>query len=783
MRFKILISSFYAIRVIGFLFCLLLIESCESKREVDLPQYDSVAKVYPLLDTNHSRWFFFSSASRPFGMVNLSPDTEVGGDWGGGYRYTTDTVKGFSHVHAWQLAGPSIMPIDPSVIDTSRLYQDYYSSFKHDTEKIFPGYHQLFLDRYQIKSELTSTKRVGFHRYSSSGDMALLFNLNGQLGPSFMNRGIIERGEESNLIIGQVTNQPTFRRPKPCTVYFVAEFNRAIQKIKQDQTTGNYAVFFENGKQPLMVKLAISYTSVENAKNNLTEELPGWSFEQVVRESQKEWDSLLSRIEVQGGTVDQQRRFYTDLWHALQGRRTISDVNGAYPDNTNENFRIGHIPLDDKGKPLFNHYNSDSFWGAHWTINTLWGLVYPEIMEDFVHSLMQYYKDGGLIPRGPSGGNYTYVMTGASSNPFIISAIQKGIVKDDLENIYQALKKNQMPGGIMDKVGYEHNTSIGGGLSYYIENGYVPYPLSDIIYGAHQDGAAQTLEYAYQDWALAQLAKKLNKEDDAQYFLKRSLNYKNLFDPSCSWMRPKNKAGEWKADYDPYLIDNGFIEANGAQSTWFVPHDFEGLSQLMGGDDIASEKLNQSFVEAEKLGFTAGTSHDRETHPEYSRIPINYGNQPSIQTAFIFNHLGKPWLTQYWSRKVTEKVYEGLSPERGYNGDEDQGLMGSLSVCMKIGLFSMRGGCSQEPQLELGSPVFEKVTIKLNENYYPGKELVIEAVNNTAQNIYIQSARWNGKDLSSWSIPQTDLVKGGKLVLYMGAVPNEQWPAKLKQDN
>ena len=248
-------------------------------------------------------------------------------------------------------------------------------------------------------------------------------------------------------------------------------------------------------------------------------------------------------------------------------------------------------------------------------------------------------------------------------------------------------------------------------------------------------------------------------------------------------MRPKSKAGEWKANYDPYLIDNGFIEANGAQSTWFVPHDIEGLSQLMGGDDIASEKLNQSFVEAEKLGFTAGTSHDRETHPEYSRIPINYGNQPSIQTAFIFNHLGKPWLTQYWSRKVTEKVYEGLSPERGYNGDEDQGLMGSLSVLMKIGLFSMRGGCSQEPNLEVGSPVFDKITINLNQHYFPGKELIIEANNNSTHNMYIQSARWNGKDLSSWSIPQADLVKGGKLVLDMGAEPNEQWPAKLKQDN
>ena len=473
-----------------FLVSTLCLAGCNKKSSHTPPSYSQM--VVPTLDAANSRWFFFTSASRPFGMVNLSPDTETDGAWGSGYRYNTDTVKGFSHVHAWQLAGPSIMPINPDVINETHLFQDYQSEFNHQTEKIFPGYHQLTLDRYQIKAELTSTKRVGFHQYTCDKNMAVLFNLNGQLGPSFMTDGVIYQSEKQDLITGLVINQPTFRRPKPCTVYFAAKFNMPVKELKKDTATGNYIVYFENNKaKPLMVKLAISYTSVENAQINMKEELPGWNFDQVVKDSKKEWDDLLSRIEVEGGTPEQQQRFYTDLWHALQGRRTISDVNGAYPDNTGDTFRIGQLPVDKKGKPLFNHYNSDSFWGAQWTINTLWGLVYPDIMEEFVHSLMQYYKDGGMIPRGPSGGNYTYVMTGASSNPFIISAIQKGIIKDDLEDIYQALKKNQMPGGIMDKIGYEHNTSIGGGLSYYIKNGYVPYPLSDVIYGSHQDGVSQ----------------------------------------------------------------------------------------------------------------------------------------------------------------------------------------------------------------------------------------------------------------------------------------------------
>ncbi len=752
---------------------LCLITGC---KEADKMPMSYTKMVIPTLDAANSRWFFFTSASRPFGMVNLSPDTEVNGAWGSGYRYNTDTVKGFSHVHAWQLSGPSVMPVDPDLLDKNNLFQDYYSSFNHQNEKIFPGYHQLLLNRYQINAELTSTKRVGFHRYTYGENIALLFNLNGQQGPSFMNNGDVQLSDKSDLITGQVTNQPTFRRPKPCTVYFAAKFNVPVKELEKDPTSGNYIVYFENNNaKPLMVKLAISYTSVENAKINMKEELPGWNFDQVVKASEKEWNDLLSRIAVEGGTIEQQQRFYTDLWHALQGRRIISDVNGAYPDNTGDEFRIGQLSVDDKGKPLFNHYNSDSFWGAQWTINTLWGLVYPDIMDEFVHSLMQYYKDGGLIPRGPSGGNYTYVMTGASSNPFIISAIQKGIVKDDLEDIYQALKKNQMPGGIMEKIGYEHDTSIGGGLSYYIENGYVPYPLSDIIYGSHQDGVSQTLEYAYQDWALAQLAKKLGHDADADYFLKRSENYKHVFDSVSGWMRPKNKEGIWKEDFDPYLIENGFIEANGAQNTWFVPHDLKGLSKLMGGNDSTANKLNQAFIGAEKLGFTAGTSHDRETHPEYSRIPINYGNQPSIQTAFIFNYLNKPWLTQYWSRKVVEDVYEGISTQKGYNGDEDQGLMGSLSVLMKMGMFSMKGGCSMEPQLELGSPIFNKINIKLNQDYYPGEELTIDVRNNSARNLYIQSASWNGKELGNWSISQNELVKGGTLVLDMADQPNENW--------
>jgi predicted alpha-1,2-mannosidase len=431
-------------------------------------------------------------------------------------------------------------------------------------------------------------------------------------------------------------------------------------------------------------------------------------------------------------------------------------------------LRIGQLPLDENGEPKFHHYNSDSFWGAQWTLNTLWGLVYPDIMKDFALSLLQYQKDGGLVPRGPSGGNYTYVMTGASSTPFIVSAIQKGILTEDLEVIYQALKKNHMPGGIMEKAGYEHQTSLGGGLRYYLDTGYVPYPIPEGKFGGHQDGAGLTLEYAYQDWTLAQLAKKLGHQGDYDYFMDRSHNYKNVFDPSIGWMRPKDVDGKWRENYDPYQHQHGFVEANGAQATWFVPHDLDGLAELMGGKSKAVEKLNTQFESAEKLGFTAGDRHARETHPEYRRIPINYGNQPSMQTAFVFHRLGRPDLTRYWSRKIVDSVYSGLSPATGYNGDEDQGLMGSLAVLMKIGLFQMNGGTEENPAYQLGSPIFDSVAIRLDPNYYSGKFFTIKAMDNDKSNIQVKNSILNGEKVEGSSISHSQITEGGELILQMG---------------
>jgi predicted alpha-1,2-mannosidase len=350
-----------------------------------------------------------------------------------------------------------------------------------------------------------------------------------------------------------------------------------------------------------------------------------------------------------------------------------------------------------------------------------------------------------------------------------------------------------MPGGMISKAGYEHITAKGGGLEFYMQHGYVPYPLSDTTFGAHQDGAAMTLEYAYQDWTLAQLAKALNKADDHAYFLKRSANYRNLYNHTEGFIVPKDKKGNWNLPFDPLLYEHGFEEANGAHYLWFVPHDLNGLFDLMGGKDSAAKRLNREFeqtqpyrfcnehpenmdegIKEDMKGITSVGAPSRK-YVNDKRTWINYSNQPSIQTAFIFNYAGYPWLTQYWSRMVVDSAYSKLSPYFGYNGDEDQGLMSSLSVLMKIGLFQMTGGCEADPVFEIGSPLFKKISIRLDPKFYHANSFVIETKNNSPANKYIQSASINNKDLNKYYFHQSDINKGGGLILLMDKTPNKKW--------
>ncbi|MBT7161216.1 MAG: glycoside hydrolase family 92 protein [Victivallales bacterium] len=740
-----------------------------------MPSAKSPAQwVDPLIDSASSRWIFFSSACRPFALVNLSPDTDIAGAWGSSYLYHSETICGFSHVHAWQLAAVLVMPVCGDHAGGPDV-EAYRSRFTHADEVCEAGYHAVSLLDHGVRAELTSTARVGVHRYTfaAEGDATVLLNLGGELGPCTMSGAFVELVGERELA-GYVVNAPTRRRPKEAVIHFVVQFskplagfdgwqgeNRVADGVVEGRDAGCRARFQVAAGEQLVVKVAISYCSVENARLNLAAECDHWDFDRVRAESQADWDQALGRIEIEGAEDRHHTKLYTDLWHSLLGRRLVSDVNGQYMDRTGPEPIVRRVPLDETGRPAYHHFNSDAFWGAQWTLNTLWTLVCPDHVREMVNCLLDHYRNGGLIPRGPSGGNYTFVMTGASSTPFVVAAYMHGIGGFDAELAYEGLRKNHFPGGLMSKAGYEHDTCIGGGIEHYIEHGFAPDGRKQVAF--HVKGAGQTLEYAYQDWCLAQFALALGKQDDYELFMERAGNYRNLFDQETGFIRPRLGDGSWLTPFDPFS-EEGFVEANAWQDTWFVPHDLPGLAQLFGGADAAASKLNQAFEMAAPANFAA------QKQGGHGPVPINYGNQPSTQTAHVFNYFGKPWLSQKWARAVKEQTQGGTSPDLGYRGDEDQGLMGSLGVLLAIGLFQMKGGADQDPIYEITSPAFERVTIHLD-----GGDFVISAMNQGQGNIYIQSAELDGKPLERCWIRRSELVGGGTLRLLLGLQPNCAW--------
>jgi putative alpha-1,2-mannosidase len=746
------------------------------------PKVTPVDYVRPQIDTHKSRWFFFSSASRPFGMVSLSPDTWTEGSWNSGYLYNSKEIRCFSHVHCWQLAGVPVMPTTGEVKGHKGM-DAYKSTYSHETEIVNPGYHKVELDTYQISVELTSTSRVGMHRYTyPAGEKAnVLFDVGALLAHGKTEKAAIHR-ISSKEIGGYSVLAPTSRRKKPVTVYFVARFNQNMtafggwekegkeKKLVHKNSIegadiGGYASFGKLKKQTLLMKVGISYVSEEQARINLEKELAHWDFDRVKEDAFAEWNRELGKITVEGGSEEEKIKFYTDLWHSLLGRHTFSDFNGKYIDNTGEEPVVRQVPLDN-GTPTRNTYNSDAFWGSEFNLNILWSIAYPKVMSEFVSTLVDYYTNGGMIARGPSGGNYTYVMVGDQATPLIAAAYNKGIRDFDIESAYQGCLKNSEPGGIRDYVGYK--TNPGNFMQQYVDKGFVPEPTTK---SPHAEGCAMTLYFAYEDWCMAQFAKGLEKEDVYRKYLQRSFNYRYVYDKQSGWMRPRTTDGSWMKNFSPIgkgFNMPGFVESNAAIFTYYVPHNIKDLIYLIGGNEAFVTKLNQQFELASQDRFIS-------KHGEHAHNWIDYENQPSLHMAHLFSHAGAPWLTQYWVRRIKKEVFGDITPFGGYNGDEDQGQMGALGVLMAIGLFDVEGGASTAPQYEITSPIFDKITIQLDNRYYPGKEVVIETVNNSPKNVYIQRVTWNGVEHSSFQLAHEELVKGGHLVIELGDTPNKSW--------
>lgn len=726
------------------------------------------SRVNPFIETNRGRYFFFIPGARPFGMVGSAPMTRNKNQNGGGYNYNETEILGFPQIHTWMISGIEIMPV-PIEVDPTLGEQGWKSRFSHDDEIAQPGYQRVYLRDHKVWVELTATDRVTFHKFRFTKDMKtqILTNLGGPLGNCTMKDAKVQKLSDKEIAGSFNSTDRFWGGPKDVNIYFVAQFDKSFEQLDAwkegkrfsdvTEISGNKAgvaaIYNVKAGDEIKMKIAVSYTSIENARNNLNTECSNWDFEAVKNTTQTIWNKELGKIKVEGGTDNQQIKFYTDLWHVLLGRQKINDVNGDYPDRTkgsldgkftNAELSIKTLPKDKNGKLKYNMYNTDALWLTQWNLNVLWGLAWPELLDEMSASMLQYAENGYLLPRGACGGGYSYIMTSCPATNMIVSAYMKGLLsKYNSKKAYKLIKQNHLPGGMLGD---------SKDIDFYTQNGYWP------------GNAGISIEASFQDFAIAQMAKKMNKNKDYRFFINRSKGWKNLYNPEQKLLFPKNRKGEFL--HNDALSGAGWIEANAWQGTWGISHDIEGLANLMGGKEILCEKLNYAFRKAEPDDFVFA----------YYNGYVSYANQPGCSNAHVFNYAGKPWLTQYWVRKVNEQAYGGVTPDLGYGGhDEDQGQMGGVSALMSIGLFSLHGNVSQVPVYEITSPIFDKITISLNPDYFQGKSFVIDVENNSKDNKYIQKAFLNDISLKTFWFKHEDYSKGGTLKLILGNKPNKNW--------
>lgn len=740
---------------------------------------DLVSWVNPFIETIPTRFFYFITGNQPYGMIGAAPITRNKNQGGGGYNYNSDHVLGFGQLHCWMQSGLNIMPVTGSV-DPRQGMLGWQSLFSHDGEIVQPGYHRLFLQTHNIWVEQTATDRSSFYRYrfTKEGQAAIIVGLGGKLGSVVMEDFSVKQVSDHEIEGSFVTTDRLWGGPQNAKVFFVIQVDKPFDAVDawdgeklldgrsdfSGKSGGVVLSYRSNAGDVLQLKAAVSFTNIENARANLVSSCNHWDFNEVRQNSQNEWNEWLGKIAVKGGSADQKTKFYTDLWHVLLGRHKINDASGDYPDLTQgvkltegnrsqfkymADFKIKTLPKDSKGRLKYNMYNSDAFWLTMWNLNILWGIAYPGVLDDFAASLIQYDANGGLLPRGPSMGGYSYIMNGCPATSLITSAFQRSIAKKwNVSEGYAAMKRNHKEGGMLS---YE----VPQYLAFYEKNGYVP------------DQAGCTIQWAFEDWALAQMAAKLGKKKEATFFGKRSAGWRALFHPQIKLLMPKNAQGQWTST-NP-LSGAGFVESNSWQATFGLSHDIPGLAALMGGNDSLCEKIDYAFKQSEKSDFMYG----------YTRGYVSYSNQPGLSAAHVFSHAGQPWKTQYWVRQVSAKAYGSVTPEKGYGGkDEDQGQLGANSALMAIGLFCLNGGSAQDPSYEITSPVFDEIVITLDPEYYEGGTFRIKTYNNSVDNCYIQRAALNGKPYNSFKIGHKEFVKGGLLELWMGKEPDFNWGVK-----
>jgi predicted alpha-1,2-mannosidase len=750
--------------------------------------YNAVQYADPQIGSVHGRWFFYTPAAVPFGMAKPAPHTNAYGSFGSwlpaGYDDRHTSIEGFGNFHEFQIGGVVNMPLTgelktiPGTLDEPD--SGYRTRFDKETEHAEPGYYTVFLKDYNIKAELTATTRVAYHRYTfpASEQSHILFDIGHKQGESSDVTEAWAQFDGNTVVQGYVVTYPEYVKfcdeGKRVKMFFYAKLSKTpqswgtfvdslVQKGEYETlgiNNGLYLTFNTAEDEIIEMQVGVSFTSIENAKLNLETESAGVTFDQARIASSKKWNDMLSKIRVEDDNTDNLRKFYTGMYHVLAGRGIASDANGAYPRNDGG---IGQLPLDSNGKPTRHYFNTDGMWGGFWNLSQIWALVYPDHFMEYLQANLDFAAETGWMHDGLAAGIHT---NGVQTNFFgllLASAFNCGLEFEDLDHAWETAYKNE--------TGY-NGRPFGSGkydLRFLVNNGYIPDRDTILSNGwIFNFGASHTLEYSFSSYAVSQMAKALGKEYEYEQLTVQAQGWKHLLDPETQYIRLRHEDGRWVDNFDPMQAWRGFQEGNAVQYTWYVPHDPAGLIYKLG-EDLFNERLEKTFEESRKSLFGGGDEVDSFSGVE---MLYNHGNQPCLHQSWLFNYSGKPWLTQKWTRNICDEFY-GTSAMHGYGfgQDEDQGQLGGWFVLASLGIFDVQGHAAANPTFQFGSPLFRKVTIDLPN----GKNLVIETINNSKDNKYVQSLKFNGREITNSWMPRSELAAGGHLVFTLGAEPNTSW--------
>tara|TARA_R110002050_G_scaffold300249_2_gene468342 strand:- start:9275 stop:11569 length:2295 start_codon:yes stop_codon:yes gene_type:complete len=699
----------------------------------------------------------FPGALVPFGFVQLSPDTEDSPeDPCSGYDYADNKIVGFSHTH---LSGTGVADLFDFLFMPFRgeqkwnandegNQQGYSSMFRHENEIASPGYYSVFLNDPQIKVELSATEHCGVHKYTSEANepFSIIIDLNHSLDKKrpYWSCKIIDaqiRIIDDHTIEGyrSITGWANLRK-----VYFRAEFSRpfsesvikAGSRIYTDEKIANHQnlktiISFDKNIKPLLVRVGLSSVSYEGAKNNLHAELQDFNFNDIKTEAKKQWDKELSVIGIEG-SEDQKEIFYTSLYHTFIHPNNIADVNGDY---INSNGELKNAP--DK-----KYYSTFSLWDTYRAAHPLFTITQEKRSADFINSMLRYYNDYGYLPIWQLWGKETYCMIGNHAIPVIVDAYNKKIPNIDYDLAYKAIKASSS---------ISHQNSAFNILEKY---GYFPENIET-------QSVSITLEIAYDDWCVAQMAKGLGFKKDFEHFTKRSEDYKNLFDSSIGFFRAKNSDGNWIEPFSPLKYGgNGgysFTEGNAWQYLWYVPHDIYAFEEMFGGEKQFTAKLDKFFTLEAKSDDVNGNASG--FIGQYA-----HGNEPSHHIAYLYNYTNTPWKAQFYTNKIINDLYS--TEPSGYSGNEDCGQMSAWYIFSAMGFYPVNPANNV---YSFGSPQLKNVKINLSN----GKTFEVLTHNGGNKNIYIQKIIFNGKRYRKNFIIHQDIVLGGKIEFFMGPKPNK----------